>query len=408
MDASKGGTGAGHANSPSVATSHLAMSSLTVTAVAAAGEIAGADWERLAPAGHPFVNRDFLDILERHGMAGPECGWNARHLIARDSAGKALGILPLYVRTNSHGDFIHDWSWAAAYRQLGMRYFPKLLSGLPHTPASGPRLLVPPGENSGRTRLALVEAVLEQVAEHRFSSWHVAFPAEDEVALLRGQGLLVSHNVQFHWRNHGYGDFADFLAAFNAERRRKVRAERRRVAESGLAIEVRHGNEIDPGEWPALHQLYAATFAKYGNYAAFTPAAFAELASALGRRLVVFIARERRDPVAISICFRSDDTLYGRYWGTAANYHSLHFELCFYQGIDYCLRERLSTFEPGAGGEHKVARGFEPTVVRCCHWIADARMRHLLDQHLDRQRPAILAYAEEAAAHLPFRKVSGP
>jgi hypothetical protein len=407
MDARTGGTGAVRAAPPSVASSHLAMSSLTVSAVAAAGEIAAADWEQLAPAGHPFVNRDFLDVLERHGMAGPECGWNARHLIARDSAGKALGILPLYVRTNSHGDFIHDWSWAAAYRQLGMRYFPKLLSGLPHTPASGSRLLVSPGENSGRTRLALVEAALEQVAGHGFSSWHVAFPAEDEVALLRGQGLLVSHNVQFHWRNHGYGNFTDFLATFNAERRRKVRAERRRVAESGLAIEVRHGNEIDPAEWPALHQLYAATFAKYGNYAAFTPAAFADLASALGRRMVVFIARERGDPVAVSICFRSDDTLYGRYWGTAANHHSLHFELCFYQGIDYCLREGLATFEPGAGGEHKVARGFEPTVVRCCHWIQDARIRHLLGQHLDRQRPAILAYATKAASHLPFRKVSG-
>ena len=385
------------------------MSSLTVSAVAAAGEIAGADWEQLAPAGHPFLNRDFLDILERHGMAGPECGWKARHLIARDSDGKALGILPLYVRANSHGDFIHDWSWAAAYRQLGKPYYPKLLSGLPHTPATGPRLLAPPGEDAEGIRHALVEAALQLVAAGSgFSSWHVAFPADHEVKLLRTHGLLVSHNVQFHWRNHGYGDFTDVLGTFNAERRRKVRAERRRVAESGLSIEVRHGDETDPAEWPALHHLYAATFAKYGNYAAFTPASFADLASALGRRMVVFIARERGDPVAISICFRSDDTLYGRYWGTAANYHSLHFELCFYQGIDYCLRERLSTFEPGAGGEHKVARGFEPTVVRCCHWIADARMRHLLDQHLDRQRPAILAYAEEAATHLPFRKVSGP
>jgi len=278
------------------------MSALTVSAVAAAGEIARADWEQLAPAGHPFLNRNFLDILERHGMAGLECGWTARHLIARDGAGKALGILPLYARTNSHGDF---------------------------------------------------------------------------------------------------------LASFNAERRRKLRAERRRVADSGLAIEVRHGGAIDPAEWPALHHLYAVTFAKYGNFAAFTPAGFADLASALGRRMVVFIARERGDPVAISICFRSDDTLYGRYWGTAANHHSLHFELCFYQGIDYCLREGLATFEPGAGGEHKVARGFEPTMVRCCHWLADARIRRLLGQHLDRQRPAILAYAAEAAAHLPFRKVSG-
>ena len=150
--------------------------------------------------------------------------------------------------------------------------------------------------------------------------------------------------------------------------------------------------------------MYASTFDKYGNYAAFSPECFADLASALGRRMVTFIASENDSPVAISICFRSGDTLYGRYWGTNANYHSLHFELCFYQGIDYCLREGLGTFEPGAGGEHKVARGFEPTVVRSCHWIADERMRQLIGQHLERQHPAVLAYAGEAATHLPFRK----
>jgi len=194
------------------------------------------------------------------------------------------------------------------------------------------------------------------------------------------------------------------MSAFSAERRRKLRAERRRVAESGLSIETRHGDEIDPREWPALHDLYASTFDKYGNYAAFTPACFADLGAALGRRMVLFIARDGDNPVALSICFRSADTLYGRYWGTNGNYHSLHFELCFYQGIDYCLREGLATFEPGAGGEHKVARGFEPSVVRSCHWIADERMRQLLEQHLTKQRPAVEAYADEAASHLPFRK----
>lgn len=382
------------------------MSSLTVSAVSAASEIARADWARLTPARHPFLDADFLAILERHGTAGPACGWQARHLVARDGNGVTLGILPSYVRANSHGDFIGDWSWAAAYRQLGKLYFPKLLSGLPHTPAACPRLLAGPGTDADPIRHRLIEAAVKDVAAQQFSSWHVAFPTDHEVELLRAHGLLVSHNVQFHWRDKGYGDFAGFLESFAAERRRKVRAERRRIAESGLEIEVRHGDEIEPGDWPALHNLYAATFDKYGNHAAFSPACFADLAAALGRRMVVFIAREQGNPVAISICFRSDDTLYGRYWGTTVNYHSLHFELCFYQGIDYCLREKLSTFEPGAGGEHKVARGFEPTVVRCCHWIEDTRMRHLLDQHLDRQRPAVLAYAAEAASHLPFRKVS--
>ena len=382
------------------------MSSLAVSAVSAASEVARADWARLAPARHPFLDADFLAILERHGTAGPACGWQAHHLVAKDENGVTLGILPTYVRANSHGDFIRDWSWAAAYQQLGKPYFPKLLSGLPHTPAAGPRLLAGPGTGADLVRHGLIEAALKDVAAQQFSSWHVAFPTDHEVELLRAHGLLVSHNVQFHWRNNGYGDFAGFLGSFAAERRRKVRAERRRVAESGLDIEVRHGDEIDPGDWPALHSLYAATFDKYGNYAAFSAAGFADLAATLGRRMVAFIAREQGRPVAISICFRSDDTLYGRYWGTTGNYHSLHFELCFYQGIDYCLREGLATFEPGAGGEHKVARGFEPTVVRSCHWIEDARMRHLIGQHLEKQRPAILDYAEEAATHLPFRTVT--
>jgi uncharacterized protein len=385
------------------------MSSISISAlstVSAASAIPRADWARLSPAGHPFLNADFLAVLERHGMAGPDCGWQAQHLVATGGDGALHGILPLYLRTNSHGDFIHDWSWAAAYNQLGKPYFPKLLSGLPHTPATGSRLLAAPESDGDAIRQSLIDAALEAVAERRLSSWHVAFPPADEVELLRANGLVVSHNVQFHWRNHGYGDFAGFLGAFSAERRRKVRAERRRVAESDLIIEVRHGDEIAPGEWPALHSLYASTFDKYGNYAAFTPQCFADLASALGRRMVAFIARDGGEPVALSICFRSADTLYGRYWGTAGAYHSLHFELCFYQGIDYCLREGLSTFEPGAGGEHKVARGFEPTVVRSCHWIADTRMRHLIGQHLAKQYPAILDYAAEAATHLPFRKVS--
>ncbi len=374
------------------------------TAIAhTAGEISCTVWARLTPARHPFLNADFLTILERHDAAGPASGWHPSHLLATDTDGGVLGIAPSYLKSNSHGDFVRDWSWAAAYQQLGKTYYPKLLTALPHTPASGPRLLAVAGADKAAIQRHLVEAGKEMVAARHFSSWHVALPAADEVELLRAGGLLVSHDVQFHWRDHGYGDFDGFLAAFSSERRRKVRAERRKVGESGLHIEVRHGDEIAPDEWPALHQLYAATFDKFGNYAAFSAACFAELGAALGRRMVVFIAREGSEPVALSICFRSDETLYGRYWGSLGQYPSLHFELCFYQGIAYCLREGLTTFEPGAGGEHKVARGFVPTIVRSCHWIADERMRQLIGQHLARQQGGIAAYAEEAATHLPFR-----
>ena len=379
------------------------MPPISITAVSAAREIESGDWARLSPGQHPFLNADFFGILEDHETAGPACGWLANHLLASGENGAVLGIAPTYVKLNSHGDFVRDWSWAAAYEQLGKTYYPKLLTAVPHTPAQGPRLLVTAGEDAPAIQQSLIETGQEMVAANQLSSWHIALPADDEVELFRTNGFLVSHDVQFQWRDRGFGDFDGFLGAFSAERRRKVRAERRKVSESGLQIEVRHGNEITPDEWPELHQLYAATFDKFGNYAAFSPACFAELGSTLGRRMVVFIARDATKPVAISIGFRSDDTLYGRYWGTSGQYHSLHFELCFYQGIAYCLREGLSTFEPGAGGEHKVARGFEPTIVRSCHWIADDRMRQLIGQHLARQQSGILSYADEAATHLPYR-----
>lgn len=363
-------------------------------------------WARLYPAGNPFLNADFFSILERHGTAGTACGWQAHHQVAANPDGTVVGLLPTYIKTNSHGDFVRDWSWAAAYAQLGKPYYPKLLSGVPHTPASGPRLLTPQGADSERIKAQLIDHTKFLIAEHGYSSWHVALPAPDEVELLRANGLVVSHDVQFHWRDRGFGDFDGYLGAFPSAKRRKVRAERRRVTASGLTIETRHGDEVEPDEWPALFRLYASTFEKYGNYAAFSAACFADLALSLGRRMVLFIARQQGVAVALSLCFRSDDTLYGRYWGSTGDFHSLHFELCFYQGIAYCLREGLTTFEPGAGGEHKVSRGFAPTIVRSCHWIEDARMRQLIGQFLERNRDAVIAYADEAAQHLPFKEIS--
>ncbi|PKO32663.1 MAG: GNAT family N-acetyltransferase [Betaproteobacteria bacterium HGW-Betaproteobacteria-7] len=379
------------------------MSAITLSVCHSAEAIAREDWDRLCPPGDPFLNADFMAILERHGPAGREWGWIACHLVARDTQGSVVGMLPLYLRFNSHGDFIHDWSWASAYRQLGRVYYPKLLSGLPHTPAGGPRLLVIDGQGASAIRQLLIAGAQSLVDKYEASSWHVAFPDSESRMALQDADLLISHNVQFHWLNNGCGDFDGYLATFAADKRRKVRAERRRVCESGLIIEVRHGGDVDPAEWPDLHSLYALTFEKFNNHAVFTPACFAELAQALGRRMVLFIARYAGRPVALSLCFRSDTVLYGRYWGCSGNYHSLHFELCFYQGIAYCLREGLQRFEPGAGGEHKISRGFTPTVVHSAHWIADPAMRKLIAGHLEQQGSVIQAYRDEAADHLPFR-----
>ena len=379
------------------------MSTFTVTVRHSADAIPREAWSRLSPSNHPFLNADFLAILERHGAAGPDFGWVAHHLVVSDECERVVGLLPLYVRFNSRGDFIHDWSWASAYQQLGRVYYPKLLSGLPHTPATGPRLLVAEGPGAVRVRQALIDAAKAEVTGLGVSSWHVAFPEDGEKKILEAAGLLTSHNVQFHWHAEQCADFDDYLARFTAHKRRKVRSERRRVNESGLLIEVCHGDEIEPAEWPVLHALYASTFEKFNNHAVLSAACFADLAHTLRRRMVVFIARDGKSPVAASLCFRSDDVLYGRYWGCSGHYHSLHFELCFYQGIAYCLREGLQCFEPGAGGEHKIARGFVPTMVHSSHWIADPVMRELIAQHLERQGSAVEGYRDEATDHLPFR-----
>jgi uncharacterized protein len=251
------------------------MMPFDISVVASAEAIPRQAWERLSPPGHPFLNADFLAILERHGAAGPEWGWAARHLVARDTSGAVVGILPLYLRSNSFGDFIHDWSWAGAYQQLGKNYYPRLLSGLPHTPAAGPRILVDEQAHGPEARAALVAAAQQLAADHGLSSWHLAFPDLAEFEAVRSasnDAMAVSHNVQFQWRDDAYGDFDGYLGSFSSARRRKVRAERRRVAESGLVIEVRHGDELDPAEWPALHALYAATFEKFDNHAVFTAA----------------------------------------------------------------------------------------------------------------------------------------
>ena len=380
------------------------MTCITISTHATAEAIAHDIWESVCPPGDPFLNADFLAILEHHGAAGRACGWAAHHLLASDASGAALGVLPLYLRSNSHGDFIHDWSWASAYQQLGKVYYPKLLSGLPHTPATGPRLLVAADvADASAVRGALIDGALALASEYKVSSWHVAFPGAEDRALLHDAGLLQSHNVQFQWHDKACGDFDGYLATFAADKRRKVRAQRRRVADSGLTIEVRHGDEIDAGQWPELHALYASTFEKFNNFAVLSVSCLADLAQALGRRMVLFIARDGRTPVALSLCFRSDDVLYGRYWGCSGNYHSLHFELCFYQGIAYCLSQGLRRFEPGAGGEHKIARGFTPTLVSSAHFIADPAMRQLIGDHLERQVGAVAAYRDEASDHLPFR-----
>ena len=368
----------------------------------AATDIPDSDWDSLDHGDDPFASRAFLGTAEKVGAGGPAMGWQAQHLGLYED-GLLLGLLPLYLRTHSFGDFSRDWNWASAWQRAGLNYYPKLVSGIPYTPAPGPRLMVRQGMARGSIAPVLIEAALQAVQRLGASSWQCLFVEEDDRARLVEAGLLMRRGVQFHWINRDYRDFDDFLAGFTADKRKKLKRERRAVVESGLRLEAMHGDEIDPGLWHAIHRQYRDTFVRYGNHPAFPLEFFVEAGALLARRLVVFIAFEDSTPVASAICYRDGHTLHGRHWGTEIEMPGLHFELCYHQGIEYCIRNGLQRFEPGAQGEHKLARGFEPVATWSGFWIAHPGMRRAVADFIVREDSAMQDYAAETAAHLPFK-----
>lgn len=352
----------------------------------------------------PFCSLAFFSAAERVFAIDTQLGWKANHICLTDDVDKVAALLPMYHRTHSFGDFSRDWGWPDAWERVGLAYYPKLVSGIPFTPSSGPRLLVREGLQRETWVPALITAAISETQHLGASNWQCLFVDEADAKALADAGLLMRRGVQFHWRNRDYLDFDDFLAGFTADKRKKIKRERRAVAESGLQIETLHGDQIDPALWADIHRQYRDTFTRYGNYPAFPLHFFAEVGAMLGRQLVVFLARENGRVIASAICYRDGKALYGRHWGSDRSVPSLHFELCFYQGIEYCLEHELQRFEPGAQGEHKLARGFEPVATWCGFWIADPRMRRAVSDFVSREDSAMQEYAGEASTHLPFRQ----
>ncbi len=365
----------------------------------AAADLPQDDWRRLA-GDDPFISREFLAAAEETGAAGEPLGWRAMHLALRDGGGVVAGLLPLYLRDDSFGDFSRDWNWAAAWSRAGLDYYPKLVSGVPYTPSPGPRLLASDSDTAAKLIVAAIDAVRSRGA----SSWQCLFVRERDRRLLEEAGLLMRRGVQFHWRNRGYGDFADYLDGFTAAKRKKLKRERRAVAEAGLRVEARHGDEISPAQWKAIFRHYRSTFASYGNYPAFPLEFFLRIGADMGRRVVVFMAFAKGHPVASAICYRDASTLYGRHWGSDIECPGLHFDLSYYQGIEYAIANGLERFEAGSGGEHKIARGFEPMPTWSAYWIADPRMRRAVAEFIRREDGAMLDYEAETAERLPYRR----
>ena len=361
--------------------------------------IPASEWDGLHDGGNPFVCHAFLAGLEQHGCLRPAWGWQPRHAALYED-GRLLAAAPAYLKANSHGEFVFDHAWAHAYARYGQEYFPKWLGAVPYSPVPGPRLLA----REPRWRQVLVEAMRVQADREALSSLHFNFLREAELDAF-DPDWLARADVQFHWQNaSGWRDFEDFLAAFNSRKRKNLRAERAQVARAGVQLRQVHGDEASDQDLADMHAFYCMTQSEKGNTPVLSLPFLRHLARAMPRSLLLVLAEREGRTIAGALFLRGGDTLYGRYWGASEAVPGLHFETCYYQGIEYCLREGLLRFEPGAQGEHKIARGFLPVITHSRHHVRDPDFAPALREWCAQERMSVLRYRDEVLEHSPFRE----
>jgi predicted N-acyltransferase len=359
-------------------------------------EIPAPAWNRLAGR-QPMLQHAFLHALEASGCVGLGSGWQPRHLSLwrRD---KLVAAMPLYLKSHSYGEYVFDWSWANAHEQIGLAYYPKLLCAVPFTPVPGRRLLA---ENA-QDRKTLAETALAFAREAGLSSLHCLFPDEDADVAFAHAGLMQRRGYQFHWNNPGYAAFEDFLATLTRDKRKKIRQERRKVFDAGIRFEQMTGNDIGEAHWAFFHRCYVNTYREHHSTPYLSPDFFHRLADSLPDNLMLVMAYQGDMPVASAFNLFDEERLYGRYWGALAYVPGLHFETCYYQGMEFCIDHGLRVFEGGAQGEHKLARGFLPVVTQSRHWLADARLSHAVYDFLSREGRAVETYLGEMEG--PFKQ----
>lgn len=366
-------------------------------------EIPAQDWNRLAGDQYPFLRHEFLNLAEQTGCVAPEHGWTPRHL-AITQAGELRAAMPLYEKHHSWGEFVFDWAWANAYEQAGLSYYPKLVSAVPFTPAPSRKLLLAdPGDTEGAR--ALIDAAVSLASESGYSSFHVQFPKHEEVPLLEAAGLLIRKDCQFHWRNRDYSSFDDFLATFTAAKRKKAKRDRRRVAEHGISFRRLKGDEMDDENWSRVYALIARTFMRRGSLPYFNADFFTAISQQLPQNILVILAEKDGSTVAAAVFFESERVLYGRYWGSDGHYDALHFETCYYQGIEYCIDTGKQLFEPGTQGEHKISRGFSPATTWSAHWLAHPEFADAIGRYLDEEGRHVDRYIEVIDSRSPYKAV---
>jgi predicted N-acyltransferase len=367
-----------------------------VRVVTSMAELPADAWNSLAGES-PFLQHAFLQALEDSECVGAHIGWEPVHLaLFRD--GRLEAAMPLYVKHHSWGEFVFDWAWADAYRRHGIAYYPKLVCCVPFSPVPGPRLLA----RNDADRATLIQAALKLTRDLNCSSFHILFPTEPDHAALNAAPLLHRSGFQFHWFNAGYASFDDFLAALTHDKRKKIRQERKKLANLGVSFRWVDGTQSSDADWDHFYRCYADTYARHRSEPHLNRAFFAALRETMPDRLLLIIADKDGEPTACSFCIKDRQRLYGRHWGTLEYLPGLHFETCYQQGIEYAIAHGLQVFEGGAQGEHKLARGLVPTATHSWHWLEHPEFRDAVDRFLERETDAIAHYIDELEG--PFRR----
>ncbi len=364
-------------------------------------------WNNLCGLDYPFLRHEFLLALEESGCTTKKTGWQVSHITIYQQE-SLVCIMPMYQKTNSNGEYVFDWDWADAYARNNLNYYPKLLTAIPFSPCYGPRI-------ASKIELCkvlpfIVEQLKSICREYGFSGWHGLFHSVNENKQLAAQQLLTRQGLQYHWHNQQYRSFEHYLSSFTSRKRKNIKRERRIVTEQQVTIHTVEGPEIDPVLLEEFYHCYQLTYLKRGRQGYLNIEFFALLLKSLASHIVLFVAKHQHKTVACAWCFKNTDpenaVLYGRYWGSLDDFDNLHFETCYYKGLEYCIEHNIQRFDPGAQGEHKIQRGFEPIMTYSSHYIAHPEFSHAIADFLERETQAIENYKPQLESLLPFKKVT--
>ncbi len=371
---------------------------MTIKVIENIADIPAAQWDALAK-NNPFLKLAYLSALQETGCATPETGWQAQFITIWEGD-QLIGGMPLYLKFHSYGEFVFDWAWADAYKSNGLRYYPKLVCAVPFIPATGPRLLA----KSAEVRAQLVRAALELAHQPGISSLHLLFPYESQAQEMQAQGMMLRRSMQLHWKNAGYADFEAYLASMRRDKRKKINQERRKVSDAGITFEHVRGEQITPEQWEFFVRCYQHTHIQFNSPQPLNLAFFQRIGKTMPEHILLIIATRCGQPIASAFNFYNHDTLFGRSWGALEYHPGLHFETCYYQAIDFCIRNNIALFEGGAQGEHKLARGFLPSTTWSAHWLAHPQFSKAVEEFLQREAGGVEQYMDELNDSSPFKR----